>query len=478
MKNFYFGILAAFFILTSPGPLHAKSKHLTVLFFNDLHGYIDASENGGGAARIATIVQEIEEENKNMGHETITLFGGDAITGSLISYEYNGAAEFEFFNALGLDAMVIGNHEFDNEISGLQKLMALAKFPVLAANIYWKDSGKRFAKPYTTLSKDGLVVGILGLITSDADVTTHPKFVGQLRFTDPIKEAKKDIAEIKEKSFPVVALTHIGPGAGKKLAAAVPDINLVIGGHEHGAMGDKACILVKKTPYCMTPANGKFVGRVDLKVEGKKVKYEDSKLIAVSGDTKEDQKVAAIIAGYSAPLEKKYSRVIGFAKKDMKSERGKQCALGRLVAESIRWKTKADVGLMNSGGLRAPIKKGPITLKNIYELAPFVNTLVLLKASGQDIVDIVNFGTVNGRGNAQFSGIRFDMEDNQVKNIQISGKPLNLQKQYLLGTHDFLTSGGDGYSILKKLPVIRVYDGTLIRDAVVEYIKHRKMGVE
>ncbi|HPQ82106.1 MAG TPA: bifunctional UDP-sugar hydrolase/5'-nucleotidase, partial [bacterium] len=343
------------------------------LHFNDLHGYLEARPDGGGAARIATIVKGVREENRLRGVDTLVLFGGDAFTGTLISNEYEGATEFDFLDSLGIDAMVIGNHEFDFGVPRFEELAASASFPILSANTFWKEDGRRFAKPCAVT---GTGVSIVGLTTQQTRTSTLPENVASLVFKNPVKEAKSAL-RLKECRAPVsIALTHLGVRGDISLAKKVKDFDAVIGGHDH-VPPSQYCRTVKKIPVCQTPANGKYVGRVDLTLDGGRVTESREILIPVDAKVAKDEETASLIERYAKNLKGKYDRVIGTAKKDMPAKGKGQTELGAIVAESMKIKGKAEIAFINTTGLRAPLAKGKIRLRDLAEVLPFRNYLVI-----------------------------------------------------------------------------------------------------
>lgn len=175
-----FRFLLVLLLLSVPGTVLAHSSHLTILHFNDLHGSLEPEitkkgEASGGAARIATVVRSVEAENRAKGWDTIVLFGGDALTGSVLSSEFRGEAELAFLKAIGTSAMVIGNHEFDFGDERLRELIDAGDLLILSANIFLKGTKQTFAKPSTTVAfEDGLRVALLGLTSAGTPRMTFP----------------------------------------------------------------------------------------------------------------------------------------------------------------------------------------------------------------------------------------------------------------------------------------------------------------
>ncbi|HPQ82100.1 MAG TPA: metallophosphoesterase, partial [bacterium] len=200
----------------------AGEKCLTILHFNDFHGKFEPDENAkgpaGGAARLATVLKKAEKESRKRGCDTYILFGGDVYSGSLISSEFKGKVERRFLNEAGVDAMVLGNHDFDYGLAGVKALVKEGSFPVISANVYL-NSGPGLLLPTAVLGPEGAsAVVLLGLTTAETPLITSAKNVEGLVFKDPVDEAKKHVDDIKWKAPVKIALTHLGVAADVKLA--------------------------------------------------------------------------------------------------------------------------------------------------------------------------------------------------------------------------------------------------------------------
>lgn len=464
-------VVAALLLL--PFSVSAAPKHLTILHFNDIHGHLEAEADGGGAARIAAIVRAVEEENRANGAETIVLFGGDAFSGTPISSEFRGGAEFDFFRLLGVDAMALGNHEFDFGIPRLEELASQAPFPVLSANTYWKGGAQRLMPPSAVLPT-APAVGLFGATTPETPRVTNPANVEALVFTDPIREAKEQVRELARSASVRIALTHLGVKRDMELARKVRGIAAIVGGHDHVAPGGY-CRTVKKIPVCQTPANGRFVGRIDFEIDGNRAAYAGSTLIPVSPEAPEDPAAAELVAGYAKRLGKKYDVVVGKAATDLKRARGVFFPLGELVAEAARRAGKADAAFTNSGGIRSSLLKGPIRIRDVAEVLPFPNRIIVLPLRGDLLEEVIAFCAGRGGGAfLQVSGMSYRLEGGRPVDLLVAGQPLDRSRLYRIATVDFLSSGGDGLTMLKAIPN-QTDTGILLRDAFVDLIRKKRV---
>ncbi len=462
-------------LLLVPATVLARASHLTILHLNDLHSHLEVDAGLGGAAHIAGIVRAIETENRAKGFDTVVLVGGDVITGTIMTLEYQGEAEFAFLKALPVDALVVGNHEFDVGRDRLQALMASAGFPVISANIEDTTSHALFANPDVVVTEDdGLRIGIFGLTLESAAKSVFPENIRGLAFRNPIAVAKREVATLRTKSDLVIALTHEGVKADERLAAKVKGLAVVIGGHDHVKPQDY-CREVSEIPVCQTPANGTYLGRVDIDLTGDKPKVESWQLIPIDAATPKDQEIARLVSGYADKIAAKYDVVIGRAKKKLTEHRGKPSTLGTLVAESMRKAFDADAAFLNSGGIRAPIDKGPIRLRDVVTSLPFANKLVIVTMKGEELKEIIEHAAQEKRSFPQMAGIAFGMQDQKVEGMTVAGEPLDPKKIYRVVTLDFVAAGSSGFEGMKRILKDRIeYTNRIVSDVFADYVRSVK----
>lgn len=455
----------------------ASPRRLTVLHFNDFHGHFEGDdirgESMGGAARIAVLLSRLKKKNEARGWDTIVLFGGDAFTGSLISAENKGRAEFDFFNMLGVDAFVPGNHEFDFGTPRLQELISDAKFPIVSANIYWKGSSKALASPWEIIGHDGFDVGVIGLTMSDTPRRTLPSNVSDLKFKDEVRQAKKAMRKVRRLSDLRILLTHDGVAKDVLLAKKVRGLAAVVGGHDHVGP-DEYCRIVRETPVCQTPPYGHYIGRLDFEVEGEDARYLGSELIPVTGMVGRDPRVARMVAKYSKGIGGKYGRVLGRAEADLCCERGKESRLGYLISDALREHTGSEIAFVNSGGIRAPLRRGLIRMMDVASILPFRNHVVVFKIKGSVLERVVKHSLAQGGGFLQLAGVTYGVEGGKPVDIQVNGKPLERRRIYTGASNEFLMSGGDGYEMLKKIKD-REMLAEIVMDAFAKYIESRRV---
>lgn len=480
----------------SVAPCTENVCKLTILHTNDTHGRFWHNDKGEyGMAAQKTLVERLRAEAKAAGSEVLVLSGGDVNTGVPESDLQDAEPDFMAMNSIRYDAMAVGNHEFDNPLTILEKQRQWAQFPMISANIYDKTSGKRYFDPYKVFKlESGLKVAVLGLTTEDTAQLVDPNNVQTLEFRDPTTEAAnlgKQIRDNKEANL-VLAITHMGhyengqhgsnaPG-DVEMARALPagTLDAIIGGHS-------------QNPVCMEPGTpdkyadfkpgddcqpdqqngtwimqahewGKYVGRAQFDYQNGKLTLTQYDLIPVNlknadGDfiqeeIVKDPELYNTLLTYQEKGQQELGVVIGATDGVLDGERAnvrnKQTNLGRLITTATAEKLSTDFGIVNSGGVRASIAAGDISYRDVLTVHPFGNTVNKATMSGNELLTYlgqVATKTANTGGYAQFGGIKMTV-DCQAKSVDIAtigGKAFDPAETYSFSIPSFSAAGGDGY---------------------------------
>ena len=480
----------------SVAPCTENVCKLTILHTNDTHGRFWHNDKGEyGMAAQKTLVERLRAEAKAAGSEVLVLSGGDVNTGVPESDLQDAEPDFMAMNSIRYDAMAVGNHEFDNPLTILEKQRQWAQFPMISANIYDKTSGKRYFDPYKVFKlESGLKVAVLGLTTEDTAQLVDPNNVQTLEFRDPTTEAAnlgKQIRVNIEANL-VLAITHMGhyengqhgsnaPG-DVEMARALPagTLDAIIGGHS-------------QNPVCMEPGTpdkyadfkpgddcqpdqqngiwimqahewGKYVGRAQFDYQNGKLTLTQYDLIPVNlknadGDfiqeeIVKDPELYNTLLTYQEKGQQELGVVIGATDGVLDGERAnvrnKQTNLGRLITTATAEKLSTDFGIVNSGGVRASIAAGDISYRDVLTVHPFGNTVNKATMSGNELLTYlgqVATKTANTGGYAQFGGIKMTV-DCQAKSVDIAtigGKAFDPAATYSFSIPSFSAAGGDGY---------------------------------
>ncbi len=459
--------------------------HLVVLHTNDHHGrpakfFQDPAPGVGGIPARATLVKEVREGNKNI----LLLDAGDLNTGLPVSNLFHARPDIEGYNALGYDAMAIGNHEFDTSPDILQWQIAWAHFPFLSANI--KDRhGENLARPYIIRSYKGFRVAVFGLTTKRTEILGDPENIKDLTFEDEVEVARTLVPKLRQQADIVIALVHMGiygttDMGSERLATQVRGIDLIVDGHSHTRLKDPLYVQHResdwKTPIVQAWKWGLELGRVDLWVREKKVvrlRFEPipinlrrmevgphgkKRLAYVGPRIREDDMLLGMVQPYLREAEAALSEVVGYAEDTFsyRESRTRETALGDLVADSMLWYTRdlgVDFALQNGGGIRADLPRGNISKASTYAVLPFNNRVHVLTMKGREVQALFDYiGTV-AEGEGAFpqvsEGVRFTVNrvTKKCEDILIRGKPIEPDRSYKIATNRFLARGGDGYRI-------------------------------
>lgn len=434
-----------------------KDVKLTVLHTNDTHGHLmpysypetynansplaklAARRDIGGAARRATRIQEIRKEK---GHATLLIDSGDVCDGTPFSTEYHGDADVAVMNALGYDIACPGNHEYSNPLAQVRKLIAAAKFDYISANSTVKADNQPLYKPYVIRTIDGAKIAFLGLMTYDA--RTYPAAKNDIEMELPIETAKRLVPELRKQADLVIAVTHIGVEEDKKMAAEVPGIDVIVGGHSHTLLPQPLLIShpddgnpdsIHGTVIVQDFQWGGTLGRLDLTLHRNTagawaVKAYKGELLPILSLVPEDPKVAEVVNSYWDPIKGKYAEVIAEAEGDF-AEKGGDHAEYNLVADAVRERMGVEFDLENMGGVRAPLAKGPITYGDMITMDPFGNTIVTFRATGRQLKEIL------AKNRPAVSGIRYVYDKGMLTESSIGGKPIEDEKVYSGATNNY-----------------------------------------
>jgi 2',3'-cyclic-nucleotide 2'-phosphodiesterase (5'-nucleotidase family) len=473
--------------LTMAMPAVAADGKLTIVHVNDVHGHIEpftrsgAKEEVGALAKMAVYVEGLRKENANI----LLLSAGDMIHGTNVVNLFGGLPMVEIMNHMGFDAMALGNHEFNYGQEQLIKLAQAAKFPFLSANVV-RDDGAVFIDDCAIFNIGGVKVGVFGLSPIETPILTHPKDVIGLKFVDPAEISAKMVDTLAGQADIIVCLSHLGYDADKDLAAAVPGIDIIVGGHSHTTLVEPA--VVGDAIIVQTGDWAEHVGVLNVEVAGGKVASFDGGLVQMTADAPApaaDSPVGAALAAYKNALADKMAVEVGRTEVPLDGERAHvrtgTTNLANLICDAMLEATGADVVIANGGGIRASIKAGDITLGDIYTVLPFDNTLFAIELTGDRIVAALEHGLsaypaqTGGFSHVAGMTVKFDPEKpagSRVVEVLVAGQPIVADKLYILGTNDFLAAGGDGYVwFTESNPVFS--SGAMLRDILAEYIEAR-----
>jgi 2',3'-cyclic-nucleotide 2'-phosphodiesterase (5'-nucleotidase family) len=488
MKKILNGFLSALFCLALlPGLGTAQPVSLTILHTNDTHGHLlpfsypsetapgselaglQSRRDIGGIARRATLAKRVREAQQARGGIVWLVDAGDFTDGTSFSTEYHGEADIEAMNAAGYDFGTIGNHELNASLGTLKKLIGLAKFPLLCANLTDNATGRPLVPPSEIRKVGPLKIGIFGLTTSSA--AGYPAAKDQLTIGNEIETARRMVERLKPETDIVILISHAGETTDEVIARQVPGIDVIIGGHSHTRLplgqfiwrsDDLEERTVNGTVIVQAYKWGGELGRLDLLFgqDDKRVwhleRYRE-RLLEVTSDIPDDDAVAAVVARYWKPIAARYGEVIGQAGADFTEI---DLANYNLVTDAIRETYGTEIALENTGGVRAPLIKGNITREDLTQLDPFANTVVTFKITGRQLKDVLL------RSRPAVSGVRYRVEGQQLTEASVAGKPVVDTQVYTGVTNSYMAG--------TALAGISVVDTKRARlDVILEYVRKK-----
>ena len=451
---------------------------LTILQINDV--YVTQPVDGqGGVARIATLKQRLTAA----GRTPLLMIAGDFLSPSVASSVFQGEQMIAAFNAMGMDFATFGNHEFDFNKDVLLKRMAESKFQWIAANVLDTATGKPLgsAKPYVIRTFGTLKVGFIGLCLTTGEIA--PEKAKGIRLTDPTQAVAKYLPLMKRDGATViVALTHLTFAQDRALAETFPQIDIIVGGHEHYPITQTE----NRTLISKAGQDGRFVARIDVNRRPNGAVERFYELVPITSALPDEPRTAEVVKSYEDRLGKELDAVVGTSTVDLDAVsirmRSSETNLGDLVADAVRADTNADAAILNAGSIRGDkiYPAGPLTRRTVVAIHPFGNVVCVVEVPGRVLLQALNSGVsklpVNAGQFPQVSGVAMTVDPraaagSRVRDVHVNGQPLDLAKKYRVAIADFMLTGGDEYSMFANQTVlVGPQSGGLLVTALEKYI--------
>ncbi len=461
---------------------------LTMFTINDVYEIMPHQGYGG----IAELMTLLKEERLHAEHY-LTTVNGDFLSPSLISGIFQGAQMIDLMNMIEVDIVVFGNHEFDYGIKVLTQRMQESQFCWLGTNVltFQKEQPLNKAQGSVRFDIDGIRVGMIGLCTQETN--TLMSDLQEVILTPTVLSAQAAVHKLKKEGTDVIiALTHLNFEEDLWLAVQVPEIDVILGGHDHEVMTwYNGKTLVHKSGH-----DAQFLGRIDLNISKKEVGGKTKisihpkwKMIPNYGYPP-DPLVEARIAYYFDQVNVDLAEEIAECQNplDSTSVRSNETTMGNIITDALKLRMNADVAIINGGGIRGNrlYPSGTkLTKHDIQTELPFGDIGVLVEVSGEQLLKTLEYCLskidMNSGSFPQVSGIKIIYEADHVFGDRVceglvNGKPIEKNKTYRLATNDFLLRGGDGNLGLKQAKiVIGPGVGPLLTAVVIDYLK--KTGV-
>ena len=480
-----------------------------ILHTNDVHGAIE------GYAYITALKADYEAK----GAEVILVDAGDYSQGEVYVSDTKGLDAVEMMNVTGYDVVTLGNHEFDYGYAQLKENMTKADFKILCANVYGEDGTPIFDANYTYTTKSGVKIGFFGMETPEAQTKANPALIKGLKFDTDLKAvAEKQLEALKDDDV-VIALSHLGvddsskPYTSYDLYNAAKGIDFIIDGHSHSVMTKG------KNGEPIQSTGTKFANIGVIVIDDASKKIESNSLYEIKEDTAKDAAVAAAAQKIIDRIDKEYGAVFAKSKVELNGakapngNRDGETNNGDLITDAMLWKVMQNkegltvnedhvVAITNGGGIRAAIKVGDVTKKDIKTVLPFGNTIEVIYVTGTELLEALEASTFcvpeSIGGFPQVSGISYTISTgavydanaetypastyygpksiNRVTINSINGKEFKANDTYAVVTNNFCAEGGDTYYAFAAA-TSKFDTGVTLDMAVMEYITTELKGV-
>ncbi len=531
-------VLAAALAAAAP-PADVVRIHL--LWTNDLHGHI-APEPArfmnpafppplGGAASAATYIKRVRAEAAAAGEPVLLVDVGDMFQGTPIGNTTEGAAVVEYFNAIGYDFAVPGNHDFDLGRDVTERLARQSNFPWLSANVVDATTGNvvDWLRPTLMLDLAGVKVGVIGITTPATARMSFPENIKGLDFLSMPETIVRHRDELRAQGADLIFLAiHEGLPydpekgweeiAGRQAAAAgtddggvdieqdqpvtyganasyggmnlmelvneVPGIDFAVGGHTHRGYEEPWIDPMNHTLCFESFGNGSSLGHAILRIDratgavvGWDPAHDRGTLITLFEDEiVPDAEIAAILRPYIEATQAEMARPIGETAVALTRGGPGANLVGNVVTDAMREHFDADFAFQNLGGLRADLPAGPITAGDLFSVSPFQNELVLFKLDGRLLRRIIEAKVLGDSEGLCVSGVKVAFDPgrpdwNKVVLLEVGGKPWSADAQYTAVCTNFLLEGNSGLEMLTGIPPEDVTPTQVIdAEAVERYI--------
>lgn len=520
-------------ILTFPVTAFAaetESLGVVILHTNDVHCGFEADDSTFGAADLAAYKARLESE----GYDVILADAGDFVQGGVIGTLSNGEYPMQIMNELGYDIAIPGNHEFDFGMDNFLKLANEAKFPYISVNFTDLRTNKKPFSAYKIIEAGGLKIAFIGLTTPETPSSSTPTnfmdengnyiygFLGgddgtalYTAVQDAINSAYADGADY------VFAIGHMGDyvydekWSSRTVIEHTSGLSAFIDGHSHSVLEDFVEDKDgKSVPLASTGTKLENIGKITITDNEMTCELIEKSDYTVSADENTaENKAYRNMTDFIAGINAQYGELIGtvVARTDVeltindpetgeRAVRSAETNLGDLCADAYRAATGAEIALVNGGGVRANIAVGDITYGNIIDVQPFGNSLCVVEATGQQILDCLEMGALHcpeeDGSFIQVSGLTYqinksvpssvktDKDGNfigidgeyRVCNVLVGEKPLDLNKTYTVASHNYyLLSYGGGMTMFRDCKLV-AKEIALDNQALIDYITENLGG--
>ncbi|WP_058983643.1 MULTISPECIES: bifunctional UDP-sugar hydrolase/5'-nucleotidase [Halobacterium] len=430
---------------------------VTILSYNDIQ---TAIAQNGTVPQLATLVEQRRAAHDN---PTVLLGAGDQVSPNSLSPISKWRTPVDVLNELDPAAEVIGNHDLDYGFEAVGNFSDASEFPWLLANVVDAETGEPVpgTEPYTVVEKNGVRVGVVGLVDQKIKSKTAVDFAKQgYELQDYAEVGSEHATELKqeENADVVVALGHFGVPVAEEFANSTDNVDVVLVGDDE----------IKYPPQetdgvVISEAAGRaaYLGELNLTVQDGEVTDWNGRLIPTTENVTHDENVSQII---EEARGEQLSRVAGETEVQLdarfSSNYHDETNFGNLITDAFRWKSGADVAITNAGGIRSNGQYGPgnLTAGDVFSVLPFNNHLVTMELTGAQLEQVLQSQVVTAESETgqqydaeaqlQVSGVTYEWlgherTDDQIRSAYVNGEPLEQDETYTVTVNSYM-AGWDG----------------------------------
>jgi 5'-nucleotidase len=499
----------------APASAAPKPVEVQLLAFNDFHGALQpptgsggrvtladgTTVDAGGLAYFATHLEALEEENKN----TLTVSNGDLIGGSpFLSALFRDEPTVDAMDLLGLDVATVGNHEFDEGVDELNRIIeggachpddgcldgdgwSGSKAEWLAANVVDRDTQEPILAPYEIRKVKGVKVGVIGVVLDETPTIVSAAGIADVEFLDEVEAINRYAAELREQGVETIVVSlHEGGSAGSDvngctnptgpafdITRAIDDsVDVVMTGHSHSGF---VCEVDGKL-VTQALSNGRVITDIDLSIDRRTgdVVAKSAENVLVTRDVDPDAEAQALVDRYAEIAGPIANEPVGRITEDIRRTQETlvggltgESPLGNLIADAQLAATDDEAGavaaFMNPGGVRADLTyassaagegDGVVTYGEVFEVQPFNNLLTTMDLTGEQLYALLNQQLEVRRILQPSASVRYtitaDGSGVVPGSLTINGTPVVANQTYRITVNNFLAGGGDGFTVLTQ----------------------------
>ena len=411
---------------TKETPMDAKEAEIVILSVNDMHSNIDLFP------KFATMVDSLRAIYPDM----LLFSAGDNRTGNPVNDQYNPVnyPMITLMNTEGFDLSAVGNHEWDANIVNLQNDIERADFPFICANVFIPKDVNLDILPMMHFEQHGVKMGVVGMIeVRHGDIPgAHPDNLKQVSFKRP-EVVLPDYKYLRNECDVVLLLSHCGFEDDVELAQANPWLDAIIGGHSHTLVDHPS-----ETNGVLITQSGshlKYATLLKIKVKDHKVVGKEAVVLNVNTNRKEKPEIKAMLDEFNDAPALNEALALATTKFENPEE------IGSMLCDALCEISGADFAFQNTGGIRVNhLKKGPITVKDVYSIDPFNNEVVVYQMTGEQVKKfILNNYRKNGGYPSYVSGMSYAVSDDG-RNVWIKGDDFSTKKTYKVAFNGYMAS--------------------------------------